>query len=68
MISLLSIRLQQYESSVTDYFTSFKRLIEELNSVLPIITDAKTQQEQREQMAVMKFLARLKSDFEPIQS
>ena len=61
-------QLQQNDSSVTDYFASFKRLVEELNSVLPITTDAKTQQEQREQMAVMKFLAGLKPDFEPIRS
>ena len=61
-------QLQQNNSSVTDYFASFKRLVEELNSVLPITTDAKTQQEQREQMAVMKFLASLKSYFEPLRS
>ena len=69
MIFLLKyFRSQQNESSMTDYFASFKRLVEELNSVLPITTDAKIQQEQRKQMAIMKFLARLKSDFEPIRS
>ena len=34
-------QLQQNDSSVTDYFASFKRLVEELNGVLSITTDVR---------------------------
>ena len=34
-------QLQQSDLSVTDYFASFKWLVDELNGVLPITTDAK---------------------------
>ena len=67
-LSFKFFQVQQSKSSVTDYFASFKRLHEELNSVLPVTTDDKGATKQREQMAVIKFVAGLKSDFEPIRS
>ena len=45
-LSFQYFQLQQSDLSVTDYFASFKRLQEELNSVLPITTNAKEQQTQ----------------------
>ena len=42
----------------------FKRTYEELNMLLPYSSDIKVQQSQREQMAVMSFLAELPSEFE----
>ncbi|OIT27486.1 hypothetical protein A4A49_55574, partial [Nicotiana attenuata] len=42
----------------------FKKTYEELNVLLPFSTDIKVQQAQREQMAIMSFLAGLPSEFE----
>ncbi|OIT19193.1 hypothetical protein A4A49_44137, partial [Nicotiana attenuata] len=42
----------------------FKKTYKELNVLLPFITDIKVQQAQREQMAIMSFLAGLPSEFE----
>ncbi|KAG8640779.1 hypothetical protein MANES_13G079525v8 [Manihot esculenta] len=46
----------------------FKRVYEELNVLMPFSTDVKTQQAQREQMAVMSFLASLPPKFETAKS
>ncbi|KAB5534418.1 hypothetical protein DKX38_017504 [Salix brachista] len=48
---------EKQDRPLTEYFMDFKRVYEELNSLLPFSTDVKTQQSQREQMAVMSFLA-----------
>ncbi|KAH0713023.1 hypothetical protein KY289_008982 [Solanum tuberosum] len=46
----------------------FKKTYEELNVLLPFSTDIKVQQAQREQMAIMGFLAGLPSEFETAKS
>ena len=43
-----------------------KKTYEELNTLLPFSPDVKVQQAQREQMAVMGFLAALPSEYESI--
>jgi len=57
-------RPEKQDRSLTEYFMGFKRVYEELNSLLPFSTDVKTQQSQREQMAVMSFLAGLPPEFD----
>ena len=44
----------------------YKKTYEELNTLLPFSPDVKVQQAQREQMAVMGFLAALPSEYESI--
>ena len=56
------------DQSLTNYFMEFKRTYEELNSLMPFSPDVKVQQSQREQMAVMSFLAGLPSTFETAKS
>ncbi|KAG8646402.1 hypothetical protein MANES_09G001301v8 [Manihot esculenta] len=52
-------RAQKNDRTLISYFMDFKRVYEELNVLMPFNTDVKTQQTQREQMAVMSFLAGL---------
>src|SRR5262249_53337319 len=49
-------RAEKKAKSLTVYFMDFKKIYEELNVLLPFSTDIKTQQAQREQMAIMSFL------------
>ena len=67
-LSFQYFQLQQSDLSVTDYFALFERLHEQLNNVLLLTFDVKEQQKQREEMVVMKFLAGLKYNFEPVRS
>ncbi|XP_071915997.1 uncharacterized protein [Coffea arabica] len=67
-ISLEYFQLQQDNKTVTEYFADLKRVSEELNAVMPLSSDIKVMQRQREQMLVLKFLAGLKPEFEPIKS
>lgn len=61
-------RAEQGELSLQTYFMNFKKTYEELNAVMPFSTDVKVQQTQREQMAIMSFLAGLGSQFESAKS
>lgn len=61
-------RADKQDQSLTAYFMSFKRTYEELNMLLPFSPDVKVQQQQREQMVVMSFLAGLSPDFETAKS
>ncbi|XP_022869012.1 cytokinin dehydrogenase 5-like [Olea europaea var. sylvestris] len=56
-------RAEKETKSLTIYFMDFKRTYEELSMLLPFSTDVKVQQIQREQMAVMSFLAGLPPEF-----
>lgn len=56
------------DKSLTVFFMGFKNTYEELNTLLPFSTDIKVQQTQREQMAIMSFLAALPSEFETAKS
>ncbi|XP_071912194.1 uncharacterized protein [Coffea arabica] len=67
-ISLEYFQLQQDNKTVTEYFADLKRVSEELNVVMPLSSDITVIQRQREQMLVLKFLAGLKPEFEPIKS
>ncbi|XP_071924751.1 uncharacterized protein [Coffea arabica] len=67
-ISLEYFQLQQENKTVTEYFADLKRVSEELNAVMPLSSDITVMQRQREQMLVLKFLAGLKPEFEPIKS
>ncbi|KAL5741578.1 hypothetical protein ACOSP7_028310 [Xanthoceras sorbifolium] len=61
-------RAEKQDQSLTNYFMAFKKTYEELNMLLPFSPDVKIQQRQREQMAIMSFLAGLSSDFETAKS
>ncbi|KAH1030758.1 hypothetical protein J1N35_042932 [Gossypium stocksii] len=61
-------RAEKEATSITAYFMDFKKTYEELNMLLPFSLDIKVQQAQREQMAVMSFLAGLPSEFEAAKS
>lgn len=55
-------------TTVTDYFAALKRIQEELHVLLPISSDVKKIQQQRKQLVLRKFLARLKSELESVRS
>ncbi|XP_058002771.1 uncharacterized protein LOC131179885 [Hevea brasiliensis] len=61
-------RAEKENKSLTAYFMDFKRVYEELNVLLPFSSDVKVQQAQREQLAVMSFLAGLPSEYETAKS
>ncbi|KAG8661154.1 hypothetical protein MANES_02G211261v8 [Manihot esculenta] len=61
-------RVEKNDKTLTSYFMDFKRVYEELNVLMPFSIDVKTQQTQREQMAVMSFLAGLPPEFETAKS
>ena len=61
-------RVEKQDRSLMSYFMEFKRTYEELNMLLPFSPDMKVQQAQREQMAVMSFLAELPAEFEAAKS
>ncbi len=61
-------RAEKQDKSLTAYFMELERVYEELNVLLPFIPNAKVQQAQREQMAVMNFLAGLLSEYETAKS
>ena len=61
-------RAENQDQSLTTYFMEFKKIYEELNMLLPFSADVKVQQQQREQMAIMSFLAGLPSTFDTAMS
>ncbi|XP_044508561.1 uncharacterized protein LOC123227575 [Mangifera indica] len=61
-------RVEKQDRTITSYFMDLKRTYEELNMLLPFSPDMKVQQAQREQMAIMSFLAGLPSEFETAKS
>ena len=54
---------KQYQS-LTQFFMDYKKIYEELNMFMPFSPDVKVQQSQREQMAVMGFLAALPFEYD----
>ncbi|XP_048227292.1 uncharacterized protein LOC125369315 [Ricinus communis] len=60
--------IEQQDQSLIAYFMNFKRTYEELNVLLPFSPDVTVQQAQREQIAVMSFLAGLRPEFESVKS
>ena len=61
-------RAEKQDRSLTTYFMDFKKTYEEFNMVLPFSSDVKVQHNQREQMAIMSFLAGLPPEFETAKS
>ena len=61
-------RLEKQDMSLSAHFMEFKKTYEELNMLMPFNADIKVQETQREQMAVMSFLASLPSEFDTAKS
>ena len=61
-------KTDQKNQSVTQYFADFKRMYEELNAVLPITSNVREMQGQREQLAIMSFFAGLKPEYDVVRS
>ncbi|GJS85271.1 polyprotein [Tanacetum coccineum] len=59
-------RREQQDHSLTAYVMEFKKMYEELNSLLPISVDVKVMQKQMEQIAVMSFLTGLRPEFDSL--
>nr|GEY47753.1 uncharacterized protein [Tanacetum cinerariifolium] len=66
VIPLLDHCEEQQDLSLTAYVMEFKKMYEELNSLLPISADVKVMQKQREQVAVMSFLTGLRPKFDSL--
>ncbi|CAH9095077.1 unnamed protein product [Cuscuta epithymum] len=67
-VSKAFYRAEMKDKPLMAYFMDFKKTYEELNALMPFSPDIKVQQKQREQMAVMSFLAGLTTDFETAKS
>ena len=50
-------RFEKQNRSLTEFFMDYKKTYEKLNVLLPFSPDVKVQQDQREKMVVMGFLA-----------
>ena len=61
-------RGEQQDRSLTAYTMEFKKVYEEMNSLLPLSTDVKAMQTQREQVAVISYLSGLRLEFNSIRS
>ncbi|KAJ9546398.1 hypothetical protein OSB04_018941 [Centaurea solstitialis] len=59
-------RGEQQDRSLTTYAMEFKKVYEEMNSLLPLSTDVKAMQTQREQIAVISFLSGLRPEFDSL--
>ena len=61
-------RPEKQDKSLIAHLMEFKKTYEELNMLLPFSADIKLQQTQRDQMAIMSFLASLPSEFDTVKS
>ena len=61
-------RTENQDRSLTELFMDYKKTYEELNTLLSFSTDVKVQQAQRENIAVMGFLAALPSECESVKA
>ena len=57
-------RSEKQDQSLTEFFMAYKKILEEHNMLMPFSPDVKVQQRQREQTAVMGFLAALPSEYD----
>ena len=55
---------EKQDQSLTEFFMAYKKIHEELNMLMPFSPDVKVQQSQREQIAIMGFLAALPSEYD----
>ena len=61
-------RIKKQDRSLTEFFIDYKKIYEELNTLLPFSPDVKVQQAQWEHMTVMGFLTALPSEYESIKA
>ena len=57
-------RTEKQDRSLTELFMDYKKTYEELNTLLPFSPDVKVQQDQREKITMMGFLATLSSEYD----
>ena len=57
-------RSEKQDQSLTEFFMAYKKIHEELNMFMPFSPDDKVQQSQREQLAVLGFLAALPFEYD----
>ena len=57
-------RSEKQDLSLIEFFMVYKKIHEELNMLMPFSPDVKVQQSQREQMALIKFLAALPFEYD----
>ena len=61
-------RTEEQDRSFIELFMDYKKTNEELNTLLPFSPDVQVQQDQREKMVVMGFLAALPSEYDSIKA
>ena len=61
-------KAEKQDQPLTTYFMEFTKTYEELNMLLPFVLNVKIQQQQRERMDIMSFLAELPTTFETVRS
>ena len=59
---------EKQDRSLTEFFMDYKKTYEELNVLLPFSPDVKVQQDLREKMVVMGFLATLPSEYDYVKT
>ena len=57
-------RSEKLDRSLMEFFMDYKKTYKDLNVLLPFSQDVKVQQDQREKMAVMGFLAALSFEYD----
>ena len=61
-------RTKKQDRSLTKLIMDYKKTYEELNTPLPFSLDVKVQQDQREKMVMMGFLAALPSEYDSVKA
>ena len=61
-------RTEKQDRSLMELFMDYKKTYEELNTLLPFSPDVKVQQDQREKMTVMGFLAALPLEYDSVKA
>ena len=61
-------RTKKQDRSLTKLIMDYKKIYEELNTLLPFSLDVKVQQDQREKMVMMGFLAALPSEYDSVKA
>ena len=61
-------RSKKQDQSLTEFFMDYKKTYEDLNVLLTFSPDVKDQQDQRENMTMMGFLAALPSKYDSVKA
>ena len=67
-VCLAFYHFEKQDWSLMEFFMDYKKTYEELNVLLPFSQDVKVQQDQREKMIVMGFLAALPSEYDSVKA